>query len=79
MGMAAIREQRYPLSLPLEGKAKRIGAERPITICGEAAATTLNPEPLNPHTYQPPYIFVLNKGGLSCVLFIKCLIELLVA
>ena len=27
------------------GKAKRIGAERPITICGEAAATTLNPEP----------------------------------
>ena len=45
MGMAAIREQRYPLSLPLEGKAKRIGAERPITICGEAAATTLNLEP----------------------------------
>ena len=37
-------------SLPLEGKAKRTGAERPITICGEAAATTLNPEPttLNP-------------------------------
>ena len=34
-----------PLSLPREGKAKRIGAERPITICGEAAATTLNPEP----------------------------------
>ena len=29
--------------LPLEGKAKRTGAERPITICGEAAATTLNP------------------------------------
>ena len=29
--------------LPREGKAKRIGAERPITICGEAAATTLNP------------------------------------
>ena len=32
-------------SLPLEGKAKRTGAERPITICGEAATTTLNPEP----------------------------------
>ena len=31
----------------LRGKAKRTGAERPITICGEAAATTLNPEPLN--------------------------------
>ena len=30
--------------LPLEGKAERIGAERPITICGEAAATTLNLE-----------------------------------
>ena len=30
-------------SLPLEGKAERTGAERPITICGEAAATTLNP------------------------------------
>ena len=30
-------------SLPREGKAKRTGAERPITICGEAAATTLNP------------------------------------
>ena len=36
---------RGPLSLPREGKAKRTGAERPITICGEAAATTLNPEP----------------------------------
>ena len=32
-------------SLPREGKAKRTGAERPITICGEAAATTLNPQP----------------------------------
>ena len=32
-------------SLPLEGKAKRTGAKRPITICGEAAATTLNLEP----------------------------------
>ena len=30
-------------SLPREGKAKRTGAKRPITICGEAAATTLNP------------------------------------
>ena len=30
-------------SLPREGKAKRTGAERPITICGEAATTTLNP------------------------------------
>ena len=42
-------DTRIPLSpkhsLPREGKAKRIGAERPITICGEAAATTLNPEP----------------------------------
>ena len=42
-------ETRIPLSpkhsLPREGKAKRTGAERPITICGEAAATTLNLEP----------------------------------
>ena len=37
----AIHEQ----SLPREGKAKRTGAERPVTICGEAAATTLNLEP----------------------------------
>ena len=29
--------------LPREGEAKRTGAKRPITICGEAAATTLNP------------------------------------
>ena len=76
-------DTRIPLSpkhsLPREGKAKRTGAERPITICGESVATTLNPEPLNPYTYQPPYIFVLNKGGLSCVLFIKCLTELLAA
>ena len=35
-------------SLPLEGKANRTGAKRPITICGEAAAITHNPEPLNP-------------------------------
>ena len=45
-------------SLPLEGKAddaretccQEIFGHRPIYICGEAATTTLNPEPwtLNP-------------------------------
>ena len=46
----AINEStRAPLRGPPSpmGKANRTGAKRPITICGEAAATTLNPEPLN--------------------------------
>ena len=47
-------------AVPLPQWGRGTGVECPITICGEAAATThnpqpttLNPEPLNPYTYQP--------------------------